>query len=71
MDEYKEGICFGCRESKKVRHKNLYPSGSEGCKLCIECELALVRFLTDMALSAMTKKKEEFKRRKREEGRIV
>ena len=64
MDEYKIGVCFACREEKKVRHKNLYPNGSEGCELCIDCELEVVNFLRRLSTAACKEKKEEFKRKK-------
>lgn len=64
MDEYHFGTCYGCLKEKKVRHKNLYPNGSEGCKLCIDCELKVVDFLRKLSTSACMRKKEEFKQKK-------
>lgn len=71
MDEYKEGTCYMCQKEKKVRHKNLYPNGSEGCVLCIDCELEVINFIRGRSLDRQRKRKEEFKRRKREERQKV
>ena len=71
MDEYHNGTCYACREEKKVRHKNLYPNGSEGCELCIDCEMEVVNFINGLATVACMKKKEEFKRKRDLEDREI
>ena len=65
MDDYHGGTCYGCRKDTNVRHKNLYPDGSEGCELCIDCEMTLVELLRNMSRKAHVRKKKEFKAKKK------
>ena len=60
-EDHEPGRCYACGEDKPVRWKNLYTIGSEGTNLCIECEIAVVNFVRQMAITSVIARKEKFK----------
>ena len=61
-------LCDMCLEMKKTRHLDLYISGSEGARLCHDCEMYLVRFIRVNARFALQKRKADFLARQRLEN---
>lgn len=61
---YIEGICTMCLRSPiKVRHVNLYPSGSEGLLCCSDCENELLEFIRDKRHKAVKEKIKNFRKK--------
>lgn len=56
----RESLCDMCLEMKKTRYLDLYISGSEGTRLCHDCEMLLVRFIRDNARITFRKRKASF-----------
>ncbi len=61
-----KATCDLCLETKEVRRFDLYITGSEGTRLCNDCERLVVRFIQDKRLLAFRKRKEDFLKRRRE-----
>lgn len=62
---YVEGICKLCLKSPiKVRHINLYPSGSEGLFCCSNCENELLEFIQEKRRKAVEEKIKNFRKKK-------
>lgn len=59
------GECFMCKTVLEVRYFDLYVIGSEGCHLCLPCELQVVEMVRQAAGQALQKKKQEFLAAKR------
>lgn len=55
------GECFMCKTNQEVRYFDLYVIGSEGCHLCLPCEIQVVEMVRQAAGQALEKKKQEFK----------
>lgn len=49
-----------CKTVQEVRYFDLYVIGSEGCHLCLPCEIQLVEMVRQAAGQALQKKKQEF-----------
>lgn len=49
-----------CKTMQDVRYFDLYVIGSEGCHLCLPCEIQVVEFARQAAGQALQKKKQEF-----------
>lgn len=64
--EHVDGRCTVCGENKPVRWKNLYPIGSEGCDMCIECERQVLNFVRSMMTDHTIRRRNEFKKRREE-----
>jgi len=60
------GTCMVCHTSAKLSHVNLYVNGSEGLNTCKPCELEIVDHVREKMREHSFKRKEEFKRKKRE-----
>lgn len=54
------GECFMCKTVQEVRYFDLYVIGSEGCHLCLPCEIQVVEMVRQAANQAIVKKKEDF-----------
>jgi hypothetical protein len=50
-------VCDMCLETKETRHFNLYTSGSEGTRLCHDCEMLVVEFIQEQAHTALRRRK--------------
>ena len=62
MDE-----CYICGAPDDVIHfKELYPLGSEGCNLCIECRVTITSLIRKMASAAGRRSLKAIKRMKKE-----
>lgn len=62
--EYEDGRCTICGKETSVRWKNLFTIGSEGTWMCIDCERATLRFLTDRMMDFTRRRKAEFLEKK-------
>lgn len=60
INHKRESLCDICLEMKKTRHLDLYISGSEGTRLCHDCEMLLVRFIRDSAKVTLQKRRADF-----------
>ena len=60
-----ESLCDMCLETKETRYLDLYISGSEGTRLCYDCEMCLVRFIELNARAALRKHKADFLAKRR------
>ncbi|MHA1286700.1 MAG: hypothetical protein ACTSPB_04770 [Candidatus Thorarchaeota archaeon] len=59
------GVCFSCLQETEVRqHDNLYTVGSEGTKLCRQCENEVLFLLRENRRIASNKKMDDWKKRK-------
>lgn len=54
------GECFMCKTNQEVRYFDLFVIGSEGCHLCLPCEIQVVEMVRQAANQATVKKKEEW-----------
>lgn len=52
--------CYGCGEVQQTRHYNLFVRGSEGCNLCLVCQIEIVDLLRSKHNAAIERKKQEF-----------
>ncbi len=59
-----EAPCDICLETKQTRHFDLYITGSEGTRLCDDCERLVVRFIQDKRMDAFRKRKAEHLKRR-------
>jgi hypothetical protein len=66
--EYYDGRCSICGEDTRVRHKNIWLTGSEGTDMCWPCEKAMLDFLNErkrhffhMKLVRLKEKKKKLK----------
>lgn len=50
-----------CKTNQEVRYFDLFVIGSEGCHLCLPCEIKVVEMVRQAANQATVKKKQEFK----------
>ncbi len=64
-----ETLCDICLERKQTRHFDLYICGSEGTRLCNDCEKLVVRFIQDSQRIAFRKCKTEYL--SRQSGEVV
>jgi hypothetical protein len=53
-----------CLETKETRYFDLYIHGSEGTQLCHNCEMLVVQFIRDEAMTALRKRKADFMARR-------
>lgn len=53
--------CSLCLEQKETRYIDLYVFGSEGLRVCHDCEMVLVDFCRSLAGAALRKRKDEHK----------
>ena len=61
-------LCYMCHEMHEETNLfALYVSGSEGLRVCHECEVAIVRFCQGQARAALRRRKEEHKAQRRAE----
>jgi len=61
-----ETVCSICLERKETKYFDLYISGSEGTRLCHDCEMLIVRFIRDQTIIALRKRRADFLKSKRE-----
>lgn len=54
------GECFMCKTNQEVRYFDLFVIGSEGCHLCLPCEVKVVEMVRQAANQATVKRKEEW-----------
>lgn len=52
-------LCDMCLETKETNYFDLYISGSEGTRLCHDCEMSVVEFIRENARAAFRKRKAE------------
>lgn len=57
--------CDMCLEMKQTRYLDLYISGSEGTRLCHDCEMLVVHFVRDNARAALRARRAGFLARQR------
>jgi len=55
-----ESLCDMCLKTKETQHFNLYISGSEGTRLCNDCQRLIVRFIRDGRRAAFRERKADF-----------
>ena len=61
----KLGRCSVCRYTgTNVKHLEIYPFGSEGVDICLDCELAICEFITKRSAWALELRKHEYMMRK-------
>jgi len=54
-----EASCDMCLETKQTRYFDLYISGSEGTRLCADCENLIVQLIRNMRMIAFRQRKAE------------
>ena len=64
------GECFMCKTNQEVRYFDLFVIGSEGCHLCLPCEIKVVEMVRQAANQALENKKQEF-RAQRQKQKMV
>ena len=53
-------LCYMCHELEETGHLALYVSGSEGLRVCHECEMAIVKFCQEQAGAALRRRKRKW-----------
>jgi len=69
--DWTNGVCRICEKETRVKHINLYVSGSEGLYVCQSCEIdivALIRCLMNVALRGKMVTIYKYKKDKEEEN---
>lgn len=52
-------LCDMCLEMKETKYLDLYISGSEGTRVCENCEMVLVEFIRDYARQTLRRRRDD------------